>query len=73
MDYLVPEEVAEENGISESKFIKFLEVHLKQVTTQGKMLDETMLRFRIEKNFGVVNEDVFNVLEQELRLTLDGH
>ena len=72
MDYLVPEEVAEENGIKIDRFVKFLEVHLKQVATMGTMIAEETLRMRIEKNFGDVDEDVYNVTVQELKLLLEG-
>lgn len=70
MDYLIPEEVAIENGIREEIFIKFLEVHIKQALTTGEMIAEDTLRFRIQKNFGNVSENVYKVIIQELELTL---
>ena len=71
MEYLVPEEVAEENGIAVERFVKFLEVHLRQVGIKGKLTTEDTLRMRIEKNFGKVNEDVYLVTIQELQLSLE--
>jgi len=71
MEYLVPEDVAEENGIVIERFVKFLEVHLKQVAAKGSLIAEDTLRMRIEKNFGNVNEDVYNVTVQELQLSLE--
>jgi len=70
-DYLVVEDVAQEAGISTSRFVKFMEVHIRQVETSGKMISEETLRFRIEKNFGDVNDDVYNVIVQELELVLE--
>ena len=71
MDYLVPEDVAEANGIKVDKFVKFLEVHLKQVATLGALMAEDTLRMRIEKNFGIVDDDVYRVTVQELELSLE--
>jgi hypothetical protein len=68
MDYLIVEEVAEENGISVTMFYKFLEIHLKHVGRTGKMMEESKLRYRIKQNFGDVSDDVFNVIMQEMKL-----
>jgi len=71
MEYLVPEDVADENKISIEGLEKFLEIHIRQAQIKGSLIAEDTLRKRIKKSFGDVNNDVYAVTMQELRLSLE--